>query len=26
MKLGAQYGIDLSPELQSRLGEWLVSA
>ncbi len=25
MKLGAQYGIDLSPELQSRLGEWLVS-
>jgi DNA polymerase-3 subunit alpha len=25
MKLGAQYGIDLCPELQSRLGEWLVS-
>jgi DNA polymerase-3 subunit alpha len=26
MKLGAQDGIDLGPELQSRLGEWLVSA
>jgi len=25
MKLGAQFGVDLSPELQSRLGEWLVS-
>jgi len=25
MKLGPQYGIDLSPELQSRLGQWLVS-
>jgi DNA polymerase-3 subunit alpha len=26
MKLGTQYGVDLCPELQSRLGEWLVSA
>jgi DNA polymerase-3 subunit alpha len=25
MKLGAEYGIDLSPELQTRLAEWLVS-
>jgi DNA polymerase-3 subunit alpha len=25
MKLGAQFTVDLTPELQSRLGEWLVS-
>ncbi|HEX4083311.1 MAG TPA: DNA polymerase III subunit alpha [Chthoniobacteraceae bacterium] len=24
MKLGAQYGVDFCPDLQSRLGEWLV--
>ena len=26
MKLGAEYGVDLCPELESRLGEWLVPA
>jgi len=25
MKLGAQFGVDLCPELRTRLGEWLVS-
>jgi hypothetical protein len=25
LKLGAQYGVDPCAELQSRLGEWLVS-
>jgi len=25
MKLGAQFGVELSPELESRLGKWLVS-
>jgi len=26
MKLGAEYGVNLCPELESRLGEWLVPA
>jgi hypothetical protein len=25
MKLGAQFGVDLCPELRTRLSEWLVS-